>query len=102
MLMLDSSSGPLPLVCLTANDPPKPPLFEKIGTVSIKASDNQDVQAYFDQGLRLYMGFNNRESYRAFRYAARRRGRIGFGKGRGFSGETISGAISKKENRSLR
>ncbi len=70
MLMLDSSSGPLPLVCLTANDPPKPPLFEKIGTVSIKASDNQDVQAYFDQGLRFYMGFNNRESYRAFRYAA--------------------------------
>lgn len=70
MLMLDSSSGPLPLVCLTVNDPPKPPLFEKIGTVSIKASDDKDVQAYFDQGLRFYMGFNNRESYRAFRYAA--------------------------------
>jgi hypothetical protein len=70
MVMLDSSSGPLPLVCLTANDPPKPPLFEKIGTVSIKASDNKDVQAYFDQGLRFYIGFNNRESYRAFRYAA--------------------------------
>lgn len=70
MLMLDSSSGPLPLVCLTANDPPRPPRFEKIGTVSIKASDDKDVQAYFDQGLRFYMGFNNRESYRAFRYAA--------------------------------
>ena len=71
MQMLDSSSGPLPLVCLTANDPPKPPLFENIGTVSVKASDDKEVQAYFDQGLRFYIGFNNRESYRAFRYASK-------------------------------
>jgi hypothetical protein len=70
MLMLDSSSGPLPLVCLTANDPPIPPRFEEIGNVRIPVSGNPDIQGYFDQGLRFYMGFNNRESYRAFRYAA--------------------------------
>lgn len=70
MLMLDTASGPLPLVCLTINDPFRPPLFEGIGTPTIKVSSDATIQRYFDQGLRFYMGFNNRESYRAFRFAA--------------------------------
>lgn len=69
MNMLDAASGPLPLVCLTMKDPFKPPLFDGIGTPTIDVG-NPTVQPYFDQGLRFYMGFNNRESYRAFRYAA--------------------------------
>jgi len=70
MLMLDTASGPLPLVCLTINDPFRPPLFEGIGTPTITVSSDGMIQRYFDQGLRFYMGFNNRESYRAFRWAA--------------------------------
>jgi hypothetical protein len=70
MNMLDASSGPLPLVCLTINDPWQPPLFTGIGTPTIQVSSDRNVQSYFDQGLRFYMGFNNRESYRAFRFAA--------------------------------
>jgi len=72
MLMLDSASGPLPLVQLTKNDPPKPPLFNGIGEVSIPVSRDGEVQKYFDQGLRFFYGFNNRESYRAFKFAAQR------------------------------
>ena len=70
MQMLDAASGPLPLVCLTMKDPPKPPLFAGIGTPTIPVSGDATIQSYFDQGLRFYMGFNNRESYRAFRFAA--------------------------------
>lgn len=55
------------LVYLTDNDP-KPPVYSGIG------SAHWDVpwaaQGYFDQGLRFYFAFNNRESYRAFRQAA--------------------------------
>jgi hypothetical protein len=70
MQMLDTASGPLPLVCLTLDDPFRPPLFEGIGTPTIAVSSDGVIQRYFDQGLRFYMGFNNRESYRAFRFAA--------------------------------
>lgn len=72
MLMLDSASGPLPLVELTKNDPSPPPRFSGIGEVSIPVSTDPQVQGYFDQGLRFYYGFNNRESYRAFKFAAQR------------------------------
>ena len=40
-------------------------LTHRIATKSVKA------QAYFDQGLRLYYGFNSEEALRAFREAAR-------------------------------
>ena len=47
------------------------PLYKDLGGMSFKlANAGPKVQAYFDQGLRFYMGFNNRESYRAFRYAS--------------------------------
>jgi hypothetical protein len=77
MLMLDSSSKPLPLVELTEGDKSPPPKYSGIGEVSIPVSADPDVQGYFDQGLRFYFGFNNRESYRAFRYAAEQSVRIG-------------------------
>jgi hypothetical protein len=55
-----------PLVNLTKNDP-DPPLYSGIGSAHWYVPWGQD---YFDQGLRFYFGFNNRESYRAFRKAA--------------------------------
>ena len=55
------------LVYLTANDP-KPPLYSGIGSAHLDVPSA--AQAYFDQGLRFYFAFNNRESYRAFRQAA--------------------------------
>jgi tetratricopeptide (TPR) repeat protein len=55
------------LVDLTANDP-KPPLYSGIGSAHLDVPPW--AQAYFDQGLRFYFAFNNRESYRAFRQAA--------------------------------
>ncbi|HEV8241627.1 MAG TPA: hypothetical protein VGS57_19850 [Thermoanaerobaculia bacterium] len=70
MQMLDAVSGPLPLVCLTMKDPPQPPLFDGIGHPFIQVSSDTTIQSYFDQGLRFQIGFNNRESYRAFRFAA--------------------------------
>ena len=72
MLMLNSASGPISLVELTKNDPSPPPPYSNIGEVSIPVSTDRQVQGYFDQGLRFYYGFNNREFYRAFKYAAQR------------------------------
>lgn len=70
MYMLDASIGPLPLVCLTENDPVPPPPYAGIGKATLRVpSGPGDTQNYFNQGLRFYYGFNNRESYRAFRYA---------------------------------
>jgi tetratricopeptide (TPR) repeat protein len=57
---------PCALVKLTKNDP-DPPLYAGIGSAHWYVPWGQD---YFDQGLRFYFGFNNRESYRAFRKAA--------------------------------
>jgi hypothetical protein len=57
---------PCPLVKLTKNDP-DPPLYPNIGSAHWHVPWGQD---YFDQGLRFYFGFNNRESYRAFKKAA--------------------------------
>ncbi|ORV38579.1 hypothetical protein AWC00_19560 [Mycobacterium conspicuum] len=59
---------PCPLVYLTKNDPVPPPLYPAIGSAHWHVPWAQD---YFDQGLRFYFAFNNRESYRAFREAAR-------------------------------
>jgi hypothetical protein len=57
-----------PLVILTQNDPKPPPLFPYIGTAHWHVPWGQD---YFDQGLRFFYAFNNRESYRAFSESAR-------------------------------
>ncbi|MCV6969810.1 hypothetical protein [Mycobacterium bohemicum] len=60
------STEACPLVKLTKNDP-DPPLYPYIGSAHWHVPWAQD---YFDQGLRFYFAFNNRESYRAFRKAA--------------------------------
>jgi hypothetical protein len=57
-----------PLSILAENDPKPPPLFPYIGTADWHVAWGQD---YFDQGLRFFYAFNNRESYRAFSEAAR-------------------------------
>jgi hypothetical protein len=62
------SNSICPLVILTQNDPKPPPLFPYIGTAHWQVPWGQD---YFDQGLRFFYAFNNRESYRAFSEAAR-------------------------------
>ncbi|ANR92084.1 tetratricopeptide repeat protein [Mycobacterium avium] len=56
-----------PLVRLTENDP-DPPLYPYLGSAHWHVPWAQE---YFDQGLRFYFGFNNREAYRAFKKAAR-------------------------------
>jgi hypothetical protein len=66
MWMLNASTQACPLVYLTQNDP-KPPLYPDIGSAHWQVPWAQD---YFDQGLRFFFAFNNRESYRAFREAA--------------------------------
>ena len=48
-----------------------PPLYPDLGTWSHKVSATPEAQRYFDQGLRLYYGFNHDEAIRAFREAAR-------------------------------
>ena len=65
---MPTPTKPCALVNLTKNDPVPPPLFPDIGSAHWHVPWGQD---YFDQGLRFYFGFNNRESYRAFREAAR-------------------------------
>lgn len=60
------ATEPCPLVNLTKNDP-DPPLYSYIGSAHWYVPWAQD---YFDQGLRFYFGFNNREAYRAFKKAA--------------------------------
>ena len=61
----------LPTVCLAEKDALTPPKFERIGATSRALRlDDQDIQTYFDQGLRFYYAFNAREAYRAFRWAA--------------------------------
>jgi len=64
--MLSPSTKACPLVDLTKNDP-EPPLYPYIGSAHWHVPWGQD---YFDQGLRFFFAFNNRESYRAFRKAA--------------------------------
>ena len=50
-----------------------PPLYPDLGTWTHKVTTSSpDAQRYFDQGLRLYYGFNDDEATRAFREAARR------------------------------
>lgn len=72
MYMLNEATGPAAIVDLTRTDPPGPPKKypEGIGKVHKEVPGGADTQEYFDQGLRFYYAFNNRESYRAFRYAA--------------------------------
>lgn len=64
--MLSPETKACPLSVLTENDP-APPLYSAIGSAHWYVPGGQD---YFDQGLRFYFGFNNREAYRAFRKAA--------------------------------
>ena len=53
----------------TASSPP--PLFTDLGTWSHPVDATPEAQRFFDQGLRLYYGFNHAEAIRAFREAAR-------------------------------
>ena len=48
------------------------PLYTDLGTLHrTVTTGSRDAQAYFDQGLRLYYGFNQAEAVRAFSEAAR-------------------------------
>jgi tetratricopeptide (TPR) repeat protein len=48
------------------------PLYDNLGTHHYRVSSRvPQVQAYFDQGLRLYYAFNHAEAIRAFEHAAR-------------------------------
>jgi len=47
------------------------PLFTDLGTWTHPVTASPEAQKYFDQGLRLYYGFNHAEAIRAFREAAR-------------------------------
>jgi len=61
----------LPIVCLAEKDALTPPKFERIGETSRPLLlGDQDIQDYFDQGLRFYYALNFREAYRAFRWGA--------------------------------
>src|SRR5438874_11280538 len=70
MYMLNATPNPMPIVCLTRNDPSPPPRYDGIGTAVRAVPGGPFTQAYFNQGLQFYYAFNNRESYRALRYAA--------------------------------
>src|SRR5687768_4515863 len=49
-----------------------PPVYTDLGTLRHPiATSSPKAQEYFNQGLRLYYGFNQEESARAFREAAR-------------------------------
>ncbi|MGE3509896.1 MAG: hypothetical protein AB7N65_13540 [Vicinamibacterales bacterium] len=67
------------LVCVAApparaqSAPPTVPLFDNLGTHTYDITTSVRLaQRYFDQGLRLYYGFNHAEAIRAFQEAARR------------------------------
>src|SRR5215472_4065224 len=70
MYMLTAPGDPLPLVCLVLKDPFHPARYEHIGTATRSVPGSENTQRYFNQGLQFFYAFNNRESYRAFRYAA--------------------------------
>jgi tetratricopeptide (TPR) repeat protein len=49
------------------------PLFDNLGTHTYRITTSAPLaQSYFDQGLRLYYGFNHAEAIRAFEEATRR------------------------------
>jgi tetratricopeptide (TPR) repeat protein len=69
----------LALVCASAwparaqSAPPDVPLFDNLGSHHYPITTQVPLaQRYFDQGLRLYYGFNHAEASRAFGEAARR------------------------------
>jgi len=47
------------------------PLYDNLGTLTHPVTATPLAQKYFDQGLRLYYGFNHEEAIRAFSEAAR-------------------------------
>jgi tetratricopeptide (TPR) repeat protein len=47
------------------------PLFTDLGSWTHPVTASPEAQKYFDQGLRLYYGFNHAEAIRAFQQAAR-------------------------------
>ena len=57
----------------TMAPPPAAPLhlFTDLGSWTHPVTATPDAQKYFDQGLRLYYGFNHAEAIRSFREAAR-------------------------------
>lgn len=69
MYMLNVPTSPMPIVCLTRHDPLHPPRYHGIGTATRTVPGGPLTQAYFNQGLQFYYAFNNRESFRAFRWA---------------------------------
>jgi tetratricopeptide (TPR) repeat protein len=55
-----------------AQDPNDVPLYDNLGTYHYEVATSEPrAQQYFDQGLRLYYGFNHAESIRAFTAATR-------------------------------
>jgi len=70
MYMLTAPGDPSPLVCLVLKDPFHPARYEKIGTATRTVPGSENTQRYFIQGLQFFYAFDNRESYRPFRYAA--------------------------------
>src|SRR5215208_6721031 len=51
---------------------PAVPLFDNLGNHHYQITTRAPLaQRYFDQGLRLYYGFNHAEAIRAFEHAAR-------------------------------
>jgi tetratricopeptide (TPR) repeat protein len=60
------------LAACAQSDPPKVPLFDNLGRHHYAITTATPfAQRYFDQGLRLYYGFNHAESIRAFEEAIR-------------------------------
>src|SRR5262249_44509460 len=47
------------------------PLYKNLGSWTHRVTASEGAQHYFDQGLRLYYGFNHEEAIRAFKEAAR-------------------------------
>jgi hypothetical protein len=54
------------------SEPPRVPLFDNLGSHRYAITTATPLaQRYFDQGLRLYYGFNHAESIRAFEESTR-------------------------------
>ncbi len=50
----------------------KPVLFNNLGDFQFPiATQVKEAQQYFNQGIRLYYGFNHREAFKAFQYASK-------------------------------
>jgi tetratricopeptide (TPR) repeat protein len=61
----------LSLLLLACGPRPEVPLWDNLGSLHHEISGSRRAQQYFDQGLRLAIGFNHAEAVKAFREAAR-------------------------------